>query len=141
MCFVNVLQISAILHIGRGWEYQTYYSLEEDENIRYITHRKRMRISDILHIGRGWEYQTYYSLEEDENIRHITHWRRMRFLYLVFYLSNWLNQTVYYEASTYVFPAYHGCMNCYYDSSSSSCVNTFYWSFFDWWFMITILVS
>ena len=70
-------------------------------NIRHITHRN-----------------------EDENIRHITHWRR-RCLYFVFYLSNWLNQTVYYEASIYVFPAYHGCMNCYYDSSSSSCVNTF----------------
>jgi hypothetical protein len=54
-------RISDILHIGRGWEYQTYYTYEEDENIRHITHRKRMRISDILHIGRGWEYQTYYT--------------------------------------------------------------------------------
>ena len=81
------MKISVILHIGRGWEYQTYYTWEEDENIRHITHRKRMRISDIytthrkrmrisdilhirrgweyqtyiLHIGRGWEYQTYYT--------------------------------------------------------------------------------
>ena len=68
------MRTSHILHIGIEWEYQTYYSLEEDENIRHITHRKRMRISviytthrkrmrisDILHIGRGWEYQTYYT--------------------------------------------------------------------------------
>ena len=55
------MRISDILHIGIGWEYQTYYILEEDENIRHITHRKRVRLSDILHIGRGWEYQTYYT--------------------------------------------------------------------------------
>jgi hypothetical protein len=53
------MRTSHILHIGIKWEYQTYYSLEEDENIRHITHRKSMRISDILHIGRGWEYQSY----------------------------------------------------------------------------------
>jgi predicted cupin superfamily sugar epimerase len=53
-------------------------SLEEDENIRHITHRKRMRISGILHIGRGSKYQSYYTLEEDDNIRYINHWRRMR---------------------------------------------------------------
>ena len=55
------MRISDILHIGIGWEYQTYYILEEDENISHITHRKRVRLSDILHIGRGWEYQTYYT--------------------------------------------------------------------------------
>ena len=55
------MRISDILHIGRGWEYQSYYTLEEDDNIRYINHWRRMRISDILHIGRGWEYQAYYT--------------------------------------------------------------------------------
>ena len=47
------MRISDILLIGGGGEYQTYYSLEEEENIRHITHWRRMRISDILHIGRG----------------------------------------------------------------------------------------
>ena len=47
------MRISDILLIGGGGEYQTYYSLEEDENIRHITHWRRRRISDILLIGRG----------------------------------------------------------------------------------------
>ena len=135
------MRISDMIHIGTRWEYQTYYTYEQDENIRHNTHRNKMRISDMIHIGTRWEYQTYYTYEQDENIRDDTHSMMMMCLCFVFYLSNWLNQTVYYEASTYVFPSCHGCMNCYYDSSSSSCVNTFYWSFFDWWFMITNLVS
>jgi hypothetical protein len=72
------MRISDMIHIGTRWEYQTYYTYEQDENIRHDTHRNKIRISDIIHIGTRWEYQTWYTYEQDENIRHTTHMNKMR---------------------------------------------------------------
>jgi hypothetical protein len=63
MCIMsrNKMRISDIIHIGTRWEYQTWYTYEQEGNIRQNTHMNKMRISDIIHIGTRWEYQTWYT--------------------------------------------------------------------------------